>query len=67
MNLILMYTCLHYCLCSKGVNVWRDVQLPVDILKEWCRVKYGVDETPRWLGTKEVIVGPKRYNLRTFG
>jgi hypothetical protein len=50
----------------KGMNVWRDVQLPVDILKEWCRVKYGVDETPRWLGTKEVIVGPKRYNLRTF-
>ena len=50
-----------------GINAWRDVQLPVDILNDWCRVRYGADEGPRWIGSKEVVVGPKRYHLRTFG
>ena len=53
------------CVCSRGLNNWRNTQLPRDILSEFCLAR-GLPE-PRWNGTEELIIATKLYRLSDFG
>ena len=50
----------------RGVTKWRDRELPVQILDEWCKLKFIAD--PVWSPdhTKVVIEGVE-YTLAQFG
>ena len=50
----------------RGVNKWRDRELPVQILEEWCKV---MDvNPPEWSHDKtKVIVDHTEYTLDHFG
>jgi hypothetical protein len=49
--------------CIRGMNKWRDVMLPRDILTEFCRYK-NLKES--WLGTTVVKLGARSYSLDDF-
>ena len=50
----------------RGVNKWRDRELPVQILEQWCEVmEY---EPPEWShDKKKVIINGKEEILDKFG
>ena len=49
------------------MNKWRDRELPVQILEEWCKVmKY---QPPEWSHDKKKVIinGIEEYTLDQFG
>jgi hypothetical protein len=47
-----------------GLNKWRDVQMPTDILKELCKLKNFPE--PNWVGNQAVVIGRRRFALKDF-
>ena len=51
----------------RGINKWRDRELPVQILEEWCKVmKY---DPPEWSPDKRKVIinRTEEYTLDQFG
>lgn len=48
----------------RGLNNWRNTQLPRDLLNEFCLAR-GLPD-PRWNGTDELIISTKLYKLSDF-
>ena len=56
-----------YIVLRRGVNKWRDRELPVQILEEWCKVmKY---DPPEWSPDKRKVIinRTEEYTLDQFG
>ena len=52
--------------CRRGPNKWRDMELPVQLLEDFCRFRHY--PAPEWSPDKrQVIIDGNTYTLDQFG